>query len=173
MVVRLKHVAVNLKKIINNYWNSVVLDGNPSTRSNTSNRMQTTSLRIRKLAIKLQDYMVSRWWLVTFYGFLCIYLAVKSWEGPGPWVLGQKRVCSTFILAMLIQWVLVSKLLRDSFFISWWLPIAVAGRPKARTVFARSNTEIVGSNPTGGMDVCVLCAFTVCLHSLRWDSQPT
>jgi hypothetical protein len=21
--------------------------------------------------------------------------------------------------------------------------------------------------------VCVLCAFIVCLHSLRWDSQPT
>jgi hypothetical protein len=28
------------------------------------------------------------------------------------------------------------------------LPIAVAARSKARTVFARSNTEIVGSNPT-------------------------
>jgi hypothetical protein len=28
-------------------------------------------------------------------------------------------------------------------------------RSKARTVFARSNTEIVGSNPTGSMDVCV------------------
>jgi hypothetical protein len=27
-------------------------------------------------------------------------------------------------------------------------PIAVAARSKARTVFARSNTEIVGSNPT-------------------------
>jgi hypothetical protein len=25
----------------------------------------------------------------------------------------------------------------------------------ARTVFARSNTAIVGSNPTGGTDVCV------------------
>jgi hypothetical protein len=32
-----------------------------------------------------------------------------------------------------------------------------------------SNTEIVGWNPTGGMDVCVcvLYAFIVCLHSLR------
>jgi hypothetical protein len=28
------------------------------------------------------------------------------------------------------------------------LPIAVAARSKARTVFARSNTGIVGSNPT-------------------------
>jgi hypothetical protein len=34
---------------------------------------------------------------------------------------------------------------------------------KARTLFARSNTEIVGSNPTGGMDVCVcsVCVFSV------------
>jgi hypothetical protein len=33
--------------------------------------------------------------------------------------------------------------------------IAVAARPKTRTVFACSNTEVVCSNPTGGMDVCV------------------
>jgi hypothetical protein len=32
----------------------------------------------------------------------------------------------------------------------------VASRSKAWTVFARSNTWIVGSNPTRGMDVCVL-----------------
>jgi hypothetical protein len=31
------------------------------------------------------------------------------------------------------------------------------------TVFARSNTEIVGSNPTGGMDVCVC---SVCVYSV-------
>jgi hypothetical protein len=38
-------------------------------------------------------------------------------------------------------------------------PIAVAERSKARTVFARSNTAIVGSNPTEAwMFVCVLCA---------------
>jgi hypothetical protein len=41
--------------------------------------------------------------------------------------------------------------------------IAVAARSKARTVFARSNTGIVRSNPTIGMDVCVLCAFILCL----------
>jgi hypothetical protein len=36
------------------------------------------------------------------------------------------------------------------------------------TVFARSNTAIVGSNPTEAwMFVCVLCAFFLCLHSLR------
>jgi hypothetical protein len=42
-------------------------------------------------------------------------------------------------------------------------PIAVAARSKARTVFARSNTEIVGSNPTGGMAVCVC---SVCVYSV-------
>jgi hypothetical protein len=48
------------------------------------------------------------------------------------------------------------------------LPIAVAAQSKARTVFARSNTEIVGSNTTEAwMFVCVLCAFFLFLHSLK------
>jgi hypothetical protein len=36
------------------------------------------------------------------------------------------------------------------------------------TVFARPNTEIVGSNPIGGMDVCVcsVCVFLF-LQSLK------
>jgi hypothetical protein len=34
-------------------------------------------------------------------------------------------------------------------------PITVVTRPKAWTVFARSNTGIVGSNPTSGTDVWV------------------
>jgi hypothetical protein len=37
----------------------------------------------------------------------------------------------------------------------------VAARSKAWTVLARSNTEIVDSNPTGGMDVCMRL-FCVC-----------
>jgi hypothetical protein len=40
-------------------------------------------------------------------------------------------------------------------------PVPVASRSKPSTVFDRSNTEIAGSNPTRGMDVCphfsVLC----------------
>jgi hypothetical protein len=44
------------------------------------------------------------------------------------------------------------------------LPITVAARSKAWTVFARSNAEIVGSNPTQGMDVC-LRLFCVCVGS--------
>jgi hypothetical protein len=41
------------------------------------------------------------------------------------------------------------------------LPVPMDARSKARTVFGRSNTGIVGSNPARGMDVCprfsVLC----------------
>jgi hypothetical protein len=41
-------------------------------------------------------------------------------------------------------------------------------RSKARTVFSRSNTAIVGSNPTEAwMFVCVLCAFFLFLNSLK------
>jgi hypothetical protein len=33
--------------------------------------------------------------------------------------------------------------------------ITVAVRSKSRTLFARSNAGIVGSNPSEGMDICV------------------
>jgi hypothetical protein len=43
------------------------------------------------------------------------------------------------------------------FWADWkrFMPIAVVTWSKALTVFARSNTGILGSNPTRGMDVCV------------------
>jgi hypothetical protein len=41
-------------------------------------------------------------------------------------------------------------------------PFTVAARSKAWTVFAVCNAGIVGSNPTQGMDVCVLL-FRVCV----------
>jgi hypothetical protein len=42
-------------------------------------------------------------------------------------------------------------------------PITVAAESKAWTVLAISNTGIVGSNPTRGMDVCVrlFCVYVV------------
>jgi hypothetical protein len=40
MVIRPKHVADGLNTIINNYWNNVVLEGNPWNWSNTRSRMQ-------------------------------------------------------------------------------------------------------------------------------------
>jgi hypothetical protein len=53
-------------------------------------------------------------------------------------------------------------------------PIAVAALSKAWTAFARSNTGIMGSNPTRGMDVCVRL-FCVCLVwvALRRTDPPS
>jgi hypothetical protein len=34
---------------------------------------------------------------------------------------------------------------------------------EARIVFARSDLGIVGSNPTEGMDVCIMCVYAVCV----------
>ena len=41
-----------------------------------------------------------------------------------------------------------------------YLPVPVAVLSKA-LVFGRSPAEIVGSNPTGGTDVCLLCVLCV------------
>jgi hypothetical protein len=45
------------------------------------------------------------------------------------------------------------------------LPITVAARSKAWTVFARSDAGIVGSNLTQGMVVWCVYAFILCLGS--------
>jgi hypothetical protein len=55
MVVRPKHVADNFSKIVSNYWNSVALNGNPWTWSNTRKRMQTTKFRPLKPGIHLNN----------------------------------------------------------------------------------------------------------------------
>jgi hypothetical protein len=46
-------------------------------------------------------------------------------------------------------------------------PITVAARSKAWTVFARSNTGIVGSNPTRCLNICVrvFCICVLCIGS--------
>jgi hypothetical protein len=54
----------------------------------------------------------------------------------------------------------------------------VAARSKAWTVFARSNTAIVGSKSTQGMDVCVFVysvfvLFCVYVEALRWADPPS
>jgi hypothetical protein len=41
------------------------------------------------------------------------------------------------------------------------LPVTVAKRSKACTVFACSEAGIVGSNPTQGMDVWCVCVYSV------------
>jgi hypothetical protein len=42
------------------------------------------------------------------------------------------------------------------------VPITVAARPEARTVFARSEAGILGSNPIQSMDVSVY-VYSVCV----------
>jgi hypothetical protein len=54
--------------------------------------------------------------------------------------------------------------------------LTVASRCKASTVFARSDTGILGSNPTGGMDdyVCLFCVCAVlCVVSGLVTPDPT
>jgi hypothetical protein len=46
------------------------------------------------------------------------------------------------------------------FIIITW-PITVATRSKAWIVFARLNAEILGSNLTPVMDVCIVCLYSV------------
>jgi hypothetical protein len=45
-----------------------------------------------------------------------------------------------------------------------WFLITVVEHSKAWTVFACSNAEIVGSNPTQGMDVWCVDGFILCLY---------
>ena len=52
---------------------------------------------------------------------------------------------------------------------SYCWPVPVAARSKAY-VFGRSPAEIVGSNPTGGMDVYLLCA--LCVVKKQWVRKP-
>jgi hypothetical protein len=59
------------------------------------------------------------------------------------------------------------------------MPVTVAERSKASTVFARSAAGIVGSNSTQGMDVwcvcvCVCVLFCVCVQAeaLRRAEHP-
>jgi hypothetical protein len=51
----------------------------------------------------------------------------------------------------------------------------MVARTEARTVFGRSNTGIVGSNPTRGMDVCPWFSVFVlsCVEALRRADPPS
>jgi hypothetical protein len=61
------------------------------------------------------------------------------------------------------NWFLCSNFQTDSsVLINLGVPITVAAPSKARTVFARSNTGIVGSNLTRSLDICVRL-FCVCV----------
>jgi hypothetical protein len=73
---------------------------------------------------------------------------------------GTPRNQSDALLLKQISSVITAKLFYGSTAV---MPISVATRSKAWTVFARSNTGIVGSNLTRGMNVCVrlFCVYAV------------
>jgi hypothetical protein len=50
--------------------------------------------------------------------------------------------------------------------------LSLAG-PSGRAVYGRSPAAIVGSNPTEGMDVCLLCVCVVRYRSLRRSDHPS
>jgi hypothetical protein len=56
------------------------------------------------------------------------------------------------------------------------MPVSIAERSKACTVYDSLNIEIAGSNRAPGMDVClhvsVLCC-PVSVEALRWTDPPT
>jgi hypothetical protein len=82
MVIRPKHVADNLNKIVNNYWNRVALDGNPWTCSSTRNRMQTPKFKSKVCIFILTDLQIfiqmARWkllnWLCMVFHKCNVYL---------------------------------------------------------------------------------------------------
>jgi hypothetical protein len=43
------------------------------------------------------------------------------------------------------------------------LPVTIATRSRASTVFSSSDAGIAGSNPTHGVDVWCVCVFILCL----------
>jgi hypothetical protein len=58
-------------------------------------------------------------------------------------------------------------LLKFAFFNECLLPVPVAARSKA-WVCGRSSAEIVGSNPTGGMDVCLVSVVCCQVEVSAW-----
>jgi hypothetical protein len=79
-----------------------------------------------------------------------------------PITLLRDAIQSVWIIPLQI-WGDIHLLITDK----WHVPTTVAAQSKAWTVFARSNTGIVGSNPTQGMVVCVrlFCCVVLCVGS--------
>jgi hypothetical protein len=67
----------------------------------------------------------------------------------------------TFIVADFRTYLLVNSLRSLDLLSVQYVPVPIAARSKARTVFGRSNIGIAGSNSARGMDVC-LCFSVLC-----------
>jgi hypothetical protein len=117
---------------------------------------------------KSLSFVISLWSFTTLYQYCNIAISVGAISPGGTNNLQVIEVkptvsCSSrlYELAELLSVFLIKPVSLNH--CRWFTkPITVVARSKAWTVFARSNSEIVGSNPTGGMDVC-MCLFYVCV----------
>jgi hypothetical protein len=65
---------------------------------------------------------------------------------------------------VIVRWDVIGEGVSDIYYydghILLW-PITEAARSKAWTVFVRPNAGLVGSNPTEGMGICIVCVYSV------------
>jgi hypothetical protein len=69
----------------------------------------------------------------------------------------QLRKCLPLTGSIILYWLGTT----DIFKYNLKQPITLTALSKARNIFTCSNTEIVGLNPTRGMDVCVCSVFAL------------
>jgi hypothetical protein len=91
-----------------------------------------------------------------------VHANVNSWV----WNTRELLFAFTMPTAVMIQTSVVRSIFDSMLLVNTYehtSPITVAARSKTWTVFARSNTGVMDSNPTKGMDVCVrlFCAYVV------------
>jgi hypothetical protein len=103
MVVWPKHVADNLNKLVNNYWNRVMLHGNLWTWSNARNRMQTPKF---KMAFLLWGQ--PRQWPLSPNGRITLKYAV--WAGLADNETSVLQSCNCTVLYLKWWWKEISLL---------------------------------------------------------------
>jgi hypothetical protein len=86
-------------------------------------------------------------------------LWITSWDGRTHRML----ILWTHVICRIIMTIIEESISGFRWICMFSAPITVATRSEAWTVFARSNTGIVGSNPTQGVDVCIVRLFCVCV----------
>jgi hypothetical protein len=90
-------------------------------------------------------------------------------------VVFNKILMKELAIYVYILWVMTPSVFR--LYSAEFLPITLTARSKAWTVFARSKTGIVCSNPTNGMDVCVrlfcVCIVLCVVATLRGADPPS
>jgi hypothetical protein len=76
----------------------------------------------------------------------------------------ERQLCTV----QLSTYYITNRLLNKNYYIETQ-PITVTARSKVGTVFARSDSGIVVSNPTQGMNVFLSCVYSVCVRSQPCD----